>query len=194
MQRIQRCSSFHRVAPHSGLSLPSEHPLPAAFNSPITSKTLVCGIKQNLQHLQIQVMAYVCTNRWLWWDKTMHSAWTRASWIGIMRKLKNPLTSTFSSSGSETPDLSSGSAKKCYSVYVQISGHEDTIFFRFILQLHSYNVSLRPVLHPCLLWFPTKRTEHKPRGVPSRFYGLCKHRTKRIGHARNTPGLQSTDR
>lgn len=49
--------------------------LPAAFSSPVTSKTLVWGIKQKLQHLQKQVMAYVCTNRWLRWDKVTHSAW-----------------------------------------------------------------------------------------------------------------------
>lgn len=30
--------------------------LPAAFNSSITPKTLVCDIKQKLQHLRIQVM------------------------------------------------------------------------------------------------------------------------------------------
>lgn len=142
VQSQWRGSSFHSVAPRSGLSLPSEHPSPSSFQLPITSKTLVCGIKQKLQHLPIQVMAYVCANRWLRWDKTIHSAWTQASWIGIMSKLKIHWPVLLTALEVKLQIYKVVLLRKAhYSVYVQISGCENIIFFRFILQLHSYNVT-----------------------------------------------------
>lgn len=114
-----------------------------------------------------------------------------------MNTLKSPLTNTCHSFWSPTPGLFSGSAKKSTIHVIAFMfkvADRGTFRLMHILQPRSDNVNLRPGLHPCLLWFRTKMSKDKPRGVPHRSCGLCKQGSRRTGQATNTPVLQSTDR